>query len=109
MNVIVLTGGVSSSLTAYAPDTPRAGWKATRRAKCSGLAPALSRLRGTYALTRSGGGLAPAESVPEDRATHCFRSTGVPLRALRLWMHRRLPVVRRTQRQAARGRAGMSG
>ena len=29
-------------------------------------------------------GLAPAESVPEDVAAHCFRSTCVPLRALRL-------------------------
>jgi len=47
-------------------------------------APALSRLRGTYALTRSGGGLAPAESVPEDVAAHCFRSIGVPLRVVRL-------------------------
>ena len=37
-----------------------------------------------YALTRSGGGLAPAESVPEDVAAHCFRSMCVPLRALRL-------------------------
>ena len=80
-----MTGGASCSLTAYAPDTPRAGRKATRRARCSGLAPALSRLRGTYALTRSGGGLAPAESVPEDVAAHCFRSTGVPLRVVRLW------------------------
>lgn len=79
-----MTGGASCSLTAYAPDTPRAGRKATRRARCSGLAPALSRLRGTYAPTRSGGGLAPAESVPEDVAAHCLRSTCVPLRALRL-------------------------
>ena len=84
MNAIALTGGASCSLTAYAPDTPRAGRKATRRARCSGLAPALSRLRGTYALTRSGGGLAPAESVPEDVAAHYLRSIGVPLRALRL-------------------------
>ncbi len=64
----------SECFTAYAPDTPRAGRKATRRARCSGLAPALSRLRGTYALARSGGGLAPAESDPEDVAAHCFRS-----------------------------------
>jgi hypothetical protein len=37
-----------------------------------------------YALTRSGGGLASAESVPEDVAAHCLRSAGVPLRVLRL-------------------------
>ena len=84
MNAIVMTGGASCSLTAYAPDTPCAERMATRRARCSGLAPALSRLRGTYALTRSDGGLAPAESVPEDVAAHCFRSTGVPLRVVRL-------------------------
>ena len=47
-------------------------------------------------------GLAPAESVPEDRATHCLRSAYVPLRDLRLWMHRVSLIVRATQRQAAR-------
>ena len=31
--------------------------KANRRARCYGLAPALSRLRGTYALARFGGGV----------------------------------------------------
>ena len=106
LNAIVMTGGASCSLTAYAPDTPRAGRKATRRARCSGLAPALSRLRGTYALTRSGDGLASAESVPEDVAAHCLRSTCVPLRVVRLVDASNVIGDAATQRQAARGRAG---
>ena len=38
-------------------------------------------------------GLAPAESVPEDVAAPCFRSTGVPLRVLRLAVNLALVVV----------------
>ena len=116
MNVIVLTGGVSSSLTAYAPDTPRAGWKATRRARCSGLTPALSRLRGTYALTRSGGGVRsrwPLTSTPSaHRREVGGQHRGHVLRpACRyalcgLSMNPALLVMPWTQRQAARGRAG---
>jgi len=65
-----------------------------------------TRLRCTYALTHSGGGLAPAESGPEDVAAHCSRSMACRYASCGLSMNPTLLVMRRTQRHAVRGRAG---
>jgi len=54
-------------------------------------------------------GLAPAESAPEDVAAHCLRSTACRYALCGLSVNPASLIVRTTQRQAARGRAGMPG
>jgi len=94
----------------------------TAAANVYGLTPALSRLRGTYALMRSGGGVRSRWSLTSPRYAHrrevpvgydtpgtfaamCSAPNAGRYALCGYGRHRMWWVERWTQRQAARGRA----